>query len=574
MRVVDRRLMLRLVLLWLFVTLVRIAFSYDRDFFNLSPDEPSFLGAARWLSGTGNWHMFDSSTTRPGYSILLAPMFWLVDSDSVIRLALLLNAAIGGTAAVWLARLLLRITSVGTVTAVVSAGAVAVTPAALNASSFTWSEPLVTLVVVAVTWYLVEFVDGRQSAAFAAIAWTTAGVLVHGRLIPLAISTATIVVVVAIHRRQTAFAATALTFALAGLMLAEAVSRAVIARVWTDPFDANSPGAVLDRMGDVEAIVRAAIGQGWYLLASTLTVAAIGVTVCVESLRGRDSIIQRPRYALVVIAMALPLIVLSVIFVAGRERPDQIIYGRYNDAVSWTIVALGVAWTIERFDRLGRRDAILVVVPGVAAMMLLSLALQHSSGSSLEQSWGLPAMIAGVVPLSPSAGAVPVASTTLAALAVGSLLFVAVRSHKGFTWIPVALTCSLLIAGGVRLHAATGERRDGGLESSRAAADMRSIVPRGEVIGVRFVPDWLEPSVPAAQQLAYALYYAWELEEYRFRKDFGDDDVGPYVIAPTNDPLLLAADGSILWRDPSSDMALWFEPPPSRPQLQPDRSRS
>ena len=68
--------------------------------------------------------------------------------------------------------------------------------------------------------------------------------------------------------------------------------------------------------------------------------------------------------------------------------------------------------------------------------------------------------------------------------------------------------------------------------------------------------------MPAAQQLAYGLYYAWELDEYQFRKDFGDDDVGPFVFAPTNDPLFLATDASILWRDPFSEMALWYERSP------------
>lgn len=194
--------------------------------------------------------------------------------------------------------------------------------------------------------------------------------------------------------------------------------------------------------------------------------------------------------------------------------------------------------------------------------MVLSLLLQYSSGSTLMQSWGLPAMIPGVVPLSPSIGALPVATTTLVALALGFSLYVTARGTGGLPWMAVTLTCCILLIGGIRLHSTHEERLDGGLESSHAAAAIRSIVPSREEIGVRFVPDRLQPSLPAAQQLAYALYYAWELDDYRFRKDFGDDDVGPYVLAPTNDPLFLDAGATVLWRDPYAEMALWYESTP------------
>jgi hypothetical protein len=89
--------------------------------------------------------------------------------------------------------------------------------------------------------------------------------------------------------------------------------------------------------------------------------------------------------------------------------------------------------------------------------------------------------------------------------------------------------------------------------------EIEKIVPPHEVLGFRFVPDTYDPAVPASQQLSYALFYQWALDSYSFRADFGVDDVGPYVFAPVNDPLFVAAGSPILWRDPFSEMVLWYE---------------
>ena len=37
-----------------------------------------------------------------------------------------------------------------------------------------------------------------------------------------------------------------------------------------------------------------------------------------------------------------PLLLTSVVFMADRPRPDQFVYGRYNDAVMWPVIVLGL----------------------------------------------------------------------------------------------------------------------------------------------------------------------------------------------------------------------------------------
>src|SRR5690606_22404847 len=73
-RWIDRRVLVA----GLVVAAVRFWFAVDRRVFHVVADEPGQLAMARWLSGGTRWNMFDHSTWRPGYSLVLAPIFWLV----------------------------------------------------------------------------------------------------------------------------------------------------------------------------------------------------------------------------------------------------------------------------------------------------------------------------------------------------------------------------------------------------------------------------------------------------------------------------------------------------------------
>ena len=99
--------------LFVVVTLSRLAFNANRYVFQLFPDEPGVLAMARWFSGRGEpWAMGWAATWKPGYSILVAPAYWLSDDPHfVYRAGLAVGAVLGGVAAVLLARIALRMTT-------------------------------------------------------------------------------------------------------------------------------------------------------------------------------------------------------------------------------------------------------------------------------------------------------------------------------------------------------------------------------------------------------------------------------------------------------------------------------
>lgn len=172
------------------VTAVRCGFNWNRSFFNIHPDGPAHLGMARWISGTGPWHMFDMSVWRPGFATLVAPLFWLTDDpEVVIRLTLAVNATLGGLAAVVLARLMVRLTDLSAPSILIAAGLIASMPAALAASAHVWAEPLVTLCFLALLWLVLDFFDGgRWQAAASGIVVAAVAATVHGRLLPTAVT--------------------------------------------------------------------------------------------------------------------------------------------------------------------------------------------------------------------------------------------------------------------------------------------------------------------------------------------------------------------------------------------------
>jgi hypothetical protein len=70
-----------------------------------------------------------------------------------------------------------------------------------------------------------------------------------------------------------------------------------------------------------------------------------------------------------------------------------------------------------------------------------------------------------------------------------------------------------------------------------------------------------KPNVSWDDQRRRAQLYQFALPHHPFERDRGiDDDVGPYVFAPTNDKILRAAGGRVLWTDPKVKVSLWLEP--------------
>ncbi|MBA3302585.1 MAG: hypothetical protein H0U26_01785, partial [Acidimicrobiia bacterium] len=92
----------------LIVVAARLALGATMEGPRVFPDELGYLAAARHLAGgSPPWELGAAAFYHPGYSLLLVPAFWLTDDPSTLyRVALVVNAVLGGVTLLLLRRVL------------------------------------------------------------------------------------------------------------------------------------------------------------------------------------------------------------------------------------------------------------------------------------------------------------------------------------------------------------------------------------------------------------------------------------------------------------------------------------
>lgn len=591
---IRRWLDARLLAAGLVVTVVRFWFAVDRRMFHVVADEPGQLAMARWLSGGTRWNMFDHSTWRPGYSLLLAPAYWLVDTgEGAVRAALTLNAVLAGVSAMILTRLLWRWTAPWTRSATADAGAddagsarrvlgpwwcagiatvVAIAPAAIAASAYTWAEAMVTATFLATVWWTQRMVDsGRTGDAIAATFAATVAITTHGRslaVLPTVVAFCAVVLLVR-GRRFGAIAVVGYGVALGAASIA--FTRWVHDAVWDDPSEINGTGSVVERLDAPAALLESLVGQSWYQLVASLGMVGIGAGMLLLSLVRPAGRLDRGSAAALVVLTA-PLVLTSVTFMADRDRADQLVYGRYVDAVVWPLAALGLALVVRLIrDRSAFRDGERRQVPGarlvvgVAVTCALSgLIVAWRHGDQLAGDVGLRMMVPGLLPYIGTEDGVPVLAITLVATAAVVAVVAAIRtglpSGRRSGGALVVAFAVLLAWASVRVHDAQAVSLNTWAIGEDVAA-MDALVPDGQAIGVVIVRDSEQPRVPWSQQRQryqiYQLYlpdrdFVWERTPSRLTQEF--------VVAPAGYAPLTEAGARIRWVDPAVRVALWEVP--------------
>ena len=546
------------------VAVARYWFSHQRVMFHMAPDEAAYLAMARWLSGSLRWNMFDHSTWRPGVSVLMAPLFWFTDDTATIMHGgLLIGAALGGIAAALLARLAARLTTLTPTGCVLAAGAIAVAAPALSATAYVWAEAVVTVTFLAALTLLLKFYD-RPSFALgvATVGMGALGFTGHSRLLPLLATVAALVLFKCVLAR-----AWGLLAALAGATVvityaSFAFATMVFDAVWDDPASSNTVSTVLKRLPHVEANLRSALGQTWYQLVATFGLTALGTGVLiVRALRKRGGSVPSGviRDARLVLLVTAPLILASIVFMSHRTRTDHRIYGRYNDAVLWPVLSIAIAWLVQLRRTPYRRSAVATLIGIAIAIVAASIGIHYVAGEALADSVGVRPMIAGLAPIIGSASSIDITRVTIASLVLLVILVAAaLASRRGVALALVAL--AFLVIGGVRTRDAMSMRLNSWEPSTEVVA-IDDLIPHDATIGFRFVREADKPNVSWDDQRRRAQLYQFALPHHPFERDRGiDDDVGPYVFAPTNDKILRAAGGRVLWTDPKVKVSLWLEP--------------
>jgi hypothetical protein len=551
------------------VTAGRWWFSFDRNVFHVSPDEPAQLAVARWLAGRTHWNMFDHATWQPALAVLITPAYWITDNGAhVVRYALFVNCLLGGIAAALLAVLVHRITNLGAWGSAVVAVVIGVAPSSLSASSFVWAESLVSLMFLATTLALLRYYDRATPpfvAGATAVAAAVGGFAVHSRLLPLVGTTLLLTVGRELWRRRWTHAAGLLVVAGALLAITSAWKHWVLTRVWEDPADQNTVGAVWKRAQHPLELFDSIVGQAWYQMAATFGLAAIGATLIVAACV-RPGRIPTPA-ARIIAVTTVPLLGLSAIFMSDRPRADQFIYGRYNDAVMWPIIAVGMAWLANRF-RLGFARTDRWLAGGtIAALLATGWGVDRLHGDFIEESYGVRGMIAGILAYVDGTDTLHIWQTTLIAtgLALVGLVFVVVAGWAGSGRAGVVAVASILalVVGviGVQRTKDVADLRLNGWEASSPVREVDDIVPAGAPLAVRTIPTSEDPVVGWTTQRQRYQVYQFYLSDRVVLRDRGlDDDIGPYVFAPIGTEDLVDAGAELLWTDPSVKIGLWREP--------------
>lgn len=559
------------------VVVVRWWFALDRRVFHVVADEPGQLAMARWLAGGTRWNMFDHSTWRPGYSALLAPAFWLVDTgEGAVRAALTLNAVLAGVSAAILVRLLSRWTITWTAAdrrpvlgpwaCAVIATAVALAPAAIAASAYTWAEAMVTCTFLATLWWTQRFVDtGRLADALAATFAAAVAMTTHGRSLALLPTVVLITAgVLVVKRRRYAAAAVAGYGALLGVASLSFTDR-VHGAVWDEPGDINTPGTVIERLDAPVALLDSLVGQTWYQLVASVGMVGIGAGVVLLSWWRPARYLDR-RSAAVLVALIAPLVLTSVTFMADRERADQLVYGRYVDAVVWPLAAIGVASVVrllangDPHSRRSTAPALPIVVASVCVLTGLIVAWRH--GDQLAGDVGLRMMVPGLLPYIGSLDGVPVLTITAVAGAIPLAIAALVRRGAGRGALPaMALVLVLGLAwSGLRVH----DAQSGALNAwdiAESVARVDRLVPEDAPIGVVIVPDHERPRVPyVVQRQRYQIYQLYLPDREVVWERTPQRPTTTFVFAPAAYPPLLDAGGRVVWGDPAVRVALWELP--------------
>jgi hypothetical protein len=259
-----------------------------------------------------------------------------------------------------------------------------------------------------------------------------------------------------------------------------------------------------------------------------------------------------------------------VIFMSDRPRPDQFIYGRYNDAVMWPIIVIGLAWVGRRVRHGVSRNQSVVALAVAASIVGSGYVIDRLHGDAIRERYGVRSMIAGLLAYVDGDDTLDVWRTSLVAAALLAAMMAVIelattrRMPASGGRLVLGIAVVLATAGLALVIERTehvADLRLNGWLVTEAVAEVDSLVPPGLPVAVRPVPNSEDPVVEWVPQRQRYLLYQLFLPQRSFLRDRGvDDDVGPYVFAPLSDPTLVDAGAEVIWRDPRSRIALWKEP--------------
>ena len=539
------------------VIVLRLVASNGRSDYAIWPDEPAQLAIARFVGGGTRWDMHNHSVWRPLYGTLLSPVYWFTDDPTtVFATALVLNAMLGGVAAVLLVVLARRLTALGSWWCALLAVLASASPALLFTTDFVFSESLLVVLYLATLLALLRF-QRAPTLAMGVVAGVLAGAAfgTHSRMLPLGIIVVGAAAVASYQRRLAARDGLAVGLvAFASLYAMSVYTSYLVDRLWNEPSTRNSIDGVLGQFGNIPAILVSLFGQSWSLLVSTLGIIAYGLVVVVRNARpatdGHDRDGPSVNDARIVLVSFLACAGLSVVFMSDRWRSDQLVYGRYNAAVVAPLLIVGLATLMGSIRT--RRFALMVAVAAVATVASGAVIWMWRR-SELSESNGLAPMILGLQPFITSETRIDVVRITAWATGIIVLLgagSIALHQHaRRRKAVLVAVVGALVVTGSLRTHHTIDRLWN-------ASDDFRAV----EALQGDVLIDNVDYFLPAGSNSTTALMrYQFHLPHITFTivSDPLAGASAPYVFAPIDQADVAGSGARLVWRDPRTEIGLW-----------------
>ncbi len=536
------------------VTIARRWISRGRDEYAIWPDEPAQLAIARFVGGGTRWNMDNHSVWRPLFGTILAPVYWFTDDPTtVFHTALTLNAVLGGLAAGLLVQVARRLTPLTIRWCAAVALIVSLAPSVIFTADFVFSESLVAPLFLATLLVLLRLHESptRRDAVLAALL-AGAAFGAHSRMLPLTLITIGVIGLAAFRRRMALRdAAIGIATALAAAYAVSAYTSYLVDRIWNQPSTRNSIGGVREQLTSRLPVLVSALGQSWYLLVASIGIVAFGVIALVRAATGPEQPTAPTRGdARLVLVVVGACVALSIVFMSDRWRSDQLVYGRYNDAVVTPVLVVGLAVLIgaiplQRVVAFGAAIATAVLLGGAGLWALRSDVLSDSNG--------LEPMILGLQPFATSDTAIDVLriSVWASALAFGLAgISHAARRHARAVVVLAAVGVLVTLAG-IRTSTIVDQFWDDSGDISAVEVLRDGVLPDG--VAVDF---YLPPGSTATSRM---MLYQFHLPRTEFTvvHDRADGATSKYVFAKVTGDGFENSGARLVWRDPRGLYGLW-----------------
>jgi hypothetical protein len=445
----QRVLWLLVPCLVLIVLHVAVALSRDRPL--IFADEAGYIGNARFLAGGLPIKMLKSGAYYPGYSLILAPLFWLgLEPQKTYQAILVVNGLLVSTAFVSLVYWLRRVLGESSRYAYGIAFAASVYPSFFVQPGFAMSESAVigvSSVLPLLVYWLVQ--SKRLLAGVAVAAVTVFLYAIHPRFV----GTVGIVVVgfgVLSALRVLSWRVTLPSWLVLAVCMLGTKRLSAYVKVANQggSFDGGNRAAVLLTPRGIWSLTLEVLGQFWYLEAATAGLVLVGVIASIrlliwpaKALGGRTSpawIAQL--FTIVTAALAFAV---SCAFMSEPERVDHFIYGRYNEAVLAPVLAVGI-WELTRAGKAWRSHA--SKVPVVAAGLVLTAVVLHWARGDAWLEKANMANILALIPYMKLVSGLKLVTISLVALAVYLVVTVSMRWRP---WLGIAVLSSCFLVGSV-----------------------------------------------------------------------------------------------------------------------------